>query len=93
MLLRLPPVSPKIFEPIRCELGVAHGVLNVAMPKVRLHGARVTIRAAFALSLQGRNARNSGPLGGWTLGVPCLVLRTRRRGRGHRSERPQRRKN
>src|SRR5262249_7722285 len=31
-------LPPKILKPIRCQFGVAHRVLNIAMPKVGLQG-------------------------------------------------------
>jgi hypothetical protein len=38
-----PPLTlaPEVLEPIRCQLGVAHGVLNVLVPEVRLQRPRV----------------------------------------------------
>jgi len=34
-------LSPKLFEPRRRQLSVAHRVLDVAVPKVSLQGARI----------------------------------------------------
>jgi hypothetical protein len=45
--------SPEILEPRRRQLGVSHGVLDVAMPQVSLQGARVVpfVRERIAASV------------------------------------------
>jgi hypothetical protein len=41
-------IAPKVFEPVRCQLGVTHRVLNVSVPEPSLQRPRVV---ASVLSL------------------------------------------
>src|SRR5947209_4339779 len=41
LLSKRTSIFPKTLEPLRRQLGVAHGVLNILVPEIVLHRARV----------------------------------------------------
>jgi hypothetical protein len=67
-----PDLPPEVLEPVRRQLGVAYGVLNVAVPKVVLQRPRVVtsigegkaagVAQHVGMCLEGKSGLNTGPL-------------------------------
>ena len=77
MVLSIRASPPKVLEPVRRQLTVAHRVLEIAMTKVRLQGPRVVAGIGKG-EAAGAARQNSGKKGPLESGLSHALLKERR---------------